>query len=54
MEEEVRVDGNVIYTVATGIAGYRHRVGVEFLPFAARRGCNDPKVLEVIVQFEPK
>ena len=53
-EEDLRVEGSVVYAVATGIAGYRLRVGVQFLPFAARRGCNNPKVLEALVQFESK
>jgi hypothetical protein len=53
-EEEFRVEGKTVYTVATGIAGYRHRIGIQFLPFAERRGCNSPKVLEALVQFEKK
>jgi hypothetical protein len=53
-EEDLRVEGKVVYTVATGIAGFRHRIGVQFLPFAERRGCNSPKVLKVLVEFESK
>jgi hypothetical protein len=30
-EQELRVEGKVVYAVATGIAGFRHRVGVQFL-----------------------
>jgi AraC-like DNA-binding protein len=30
-EKDLPVEGRVVYTVATGIAGYRHRVGVQFL-----------------------
>ncbi len=51
-KEELRVEGKIVYTMATGIAGYRHRIGVQFLPFAERRGCNSPKVLDALVQFE--
>jgi hypothetical protein len=51
-EDELRVEGNVVYAVATGIVGYRYRIGIQFLPFADRRGCNSPKVLDVLVQFE--
>jgi AraC-like DNA-binding protein len=47
-----RVEGRVVYAVATGIAGYRYRVGIKFLPFAERRGCNTPKVFDVLVEFE--
>jgi len=53
-QHALRVDGNVVYTVATGIAGYRQRIGVQFLPFAEKRGCNNPKVLEALVEFESK
>jgi hypothetical protein len=52
--EQLRVEGNVVYSVASGIAGYRHRIGIEFLPFAERRGCNSPKVLEALAQVETK
>jgi hypothetical protein len=53
-EEDLRLEGKVVYTVATGIAGFRHRIGVQFLPFAERRGCNNPKVLSALVEFESK
>ena len=51
-EEEVRAEGRVIYTVATGIAGYRYRVGIQFLPFADQKGCNSPKTRETLVRIE--
>jgi len=53
-EEPLRVEGNSVYAVATGIAGYRNRIGIQFLPFAERRGCNSLKVLEALTQFESK
>ena len=53
-EEELGVQGKVIYAVATGIANYSSRIGIQFLPFAERRGCNSPKVLEALIQFESK
>jgi AraC-like DNA-binding protein len=53
-KEELHVQGKVVYAVATGIAGYSTRIGIQFLPFAERRGCNSPKVLEALVQFESK
>jgi hypothetical protein len=46
--EELRLEGTTVYAVATGIAGFRYRVGIQFLPFADRRGCNDPKVLDLL------
>ena len=51
-EEALRLEGNSVYTVATGIAGYRNRIGIQFLPFADRRGCNSPKILEILTEFE--
>jgi len=51
-EDELRVEGNVVYAVATGIAGFRYRIGIQFLPFADHRGSNSPKVLDALVQFE--
>ena len=53
-EEELRLLGKVVYAVATGIAGYSWRIGIQFLQFAERRGCNSPKVLEALVHFESK
>jgi hypothetical protein len=51
-ESELRVEGQVVYLVATGIAGYRYRVGIRFLPFDQRRGCNDPKTLDILHNLE--
>lgn len=53
-EQALRLEGSVVYTIATGIAGYRHRIGIQFLPFANKRGCNSPKVLDALVQFESR
>ena len=36
------------------VAGYRYRVGVEFLPFSGRKGGNDPEVMEVLAKFEDR
>ncbi len=51
-EKTVQLEGRVVYSVATGIAGYRYRIGIQFLPFAERNGCNSPKALEVLVELE--
>ena len=53
-EEELRLLGKVVYAVATGIAGYSWRIGIQFLQFAERRGCNSPKALEALAQFDSK
>jgi hypothetical protein len=51
-EEALQVHGCVVYAVATGIIGYRYRIGVKFLPFADKRGCNSLKSLDVLAKLE--
>jgi hypothetical protein len=54
--DELQLEGRVIYAVATGIAGFRHRIGIQFLPFGDRRGYNHPRDLETLkaaLQHEP-
>jgi len=51
-DEMVRLEARVVYGVATGIAGYRYRIGIQYLPFAERRGCNSPKTLDVLIKLE--
>jgi AraC-like DNA-binding protein len=46
--EEIRLEGRTVYAVATGIASFRYRIGIQFLPFANRRGCNHPKALDIL------
>jgi AraC-like DNA-binding protein len=46
--EELQLEGRTIYAVATGIAGFRYRIGVQFMPFADRMGCNPPKALALL------
>jgi len=50
--ETLQLRGRIVYSVATGIVGYRYRIGVQFLPFAERRGCNSLKALDVITRLE--
>jgi hypothetical protein len=51
-ETTLRVKGTVVYALATGIAGYRYRIGIKFLPFENRRGCNDLKTREILLNIE--
>jgi AraC-like DNA-binding protein len=51
---ELRLEGRIVYAVATGIAGFRYRVGIEFLPFSDRRGGNHPKLLEALEAVHPE
>ena len=50
--EPIRLIGSVVYAVATGIAGYRYRIGIRFLPFVDRRGGNSRKSLDAIIRTE--
>jgi PilZ domain len=51
-EEILHVEGRIAYVLATGIAGYRYRIGVQFLPFSGQKGCNDLKSLDVLAKIE--
>jgi hypothetical protein len=51
-EEALQVHGRVAYAIATGIAGYRYRIGIEFFAFADKRGCNTPASLDVLARLE--
>jgi hypothetical protein len=52
LREPLYLAGHIVYSVATGIAGYRYRVGIRFLPFANRRGRNSLETLSVLMKFE--
>ncbi len=51
-EEMLQLEGHVVYVVATGIAGYRYRIGIKFLPFNDRRGFNTLKALNLLKRLE--
>ena len=51
-DEMIRLEARVVYSVATGIAGYRYRIGIQYLPFAKRRGGNSLKTLDVLIKLE--
>jgi len=51
-DDFVLVKGYVAYIVATGIAGYRYRIGVHFLPFTESRGCNNLRTMETLAALE--
>ena len=51
-EKTIQIEGTVAYSVATGIAGYRYRIGIQFLPFDKRKGGNTPRVLETLTRIE--
>jgi hypothetical protein len=51
-EETLQVEGCVVYSVATGIAGYRYRIGIQFLPFGRQKGGNTVEALESLTRIE--
>ena len=51
-EAVIKLEGRVVYAVATGIAGYRYRIGVQYLPFGKERGSNPLKTLDVLNKLE--
>jgi hypothetical protein len=51
-EELLRLEGLVVYAVATGIAGYRYRIGIQFLPFTGGKGCNSREALDILANLE--
>jgi hypothetical protein len=48
----LRLEGRVVYSLATGIAGFRYRIGIQFLPFTGERGCNSGKALDILANLE--
>jgi hypothetical protein len=51
-DEMIRLKARVVYSVATGIAGYRYRIGIRYLPFAERIGHNPLKILDLLIKLE--
>ncbi len=51
-EEELQVEGLVAYSVATGIAGYRYRIGIQFLPFGRQKGGNTLQAFDSLTRIE--
>jgi hypothetical protein len=51
-EETLQLEGQVVYAVATGIAGFRYRIGVLFLPFSKRKSDNTLKALDILTNIE--
>jgi len=51
-EETLQLEGQVAYAVATGIAGFRYRIGVQFLPFSKRKGYNTLRALDILTDIE--
>jgi hypothetical protein len=51
-EGVLQIEGCIMYAVATGIAGFRYRIGVQFMAFSDRKGYNTRKALDVLTRIE--
>ncbi len=50
-EDALRLEGDVVYSLAQEKTSYSYRIGVRFVPFEAREGCNPPESLERLTKL---
>ena len=54
-EEAIPLEGRIVYIVPSpSIRDYPYRVGVEFIPFSAKRGLNSPGAFSKLDRLEKK
>jgi Tfp pilus assembly protein PilZ len=46
--------GRVRWTSLNPAMSYKYQIGIQFDPFALKKGCNHPEVLEKIMKLEQK
>jgi Tfp pilus assembly protein PilZ len=46
--------GQVRWTSLNPAMSYKYQIGIQFDPFALKKGCNHPEVLEKILKLEQK
>ncbi len=46
--------GRVRWTSLNPAMSYKYQIGIQFDPFAMKKGCNHPEVLEKIMRLEQK
>ena len=46
--------GRVRWTSLNPAISYKYQIGIQFDPFAMKKGCNHPEVLEKIMRLEQK
>ena len=51
IKDEIRVEGDVVYSLVVDIAGYQYRTGVRFVPFGLEKGCNPPETLKILTRL---
>ena len=56
VDPALTLQGRVVYfnPLPRNHTSYCFRIGIEFMPFTGKRGCNTPDVLEVIMRLEKK
>jgi len=46
--------GRVKWTSLNPAMSYKYQIGIQFDPFALKKGCNHPEILEIIMKLEQK
>ncbi len=46
--------GRIRWTSLNPAVSYKYQIGIQFDPFALKKGCNHPEVLEKIMKLEQK
>ena len=46
--------GRVRWTSLNPATDYKYQIGIQFDPFALKKGCNHPEILEIIMRLEQK
>ena len=53
-ESPLILKGRVKWTALNPAMSYKYQIGIQFDPFALKKGCNHPEVLEKIMKLEQK
>jgi hypothetical protein len=53
-EEDLVLEGRIIYVLPVQTIGYRYRIGVGFQPFLQKKGCNPPVAERLLSQLEKR
>lgn len=53
-ESPLVLSGRVRWTSLNPTMSYKYQIGIQFDPFALKKGCNHPEILEKIMKLEKK
>lgn len=53
-ESSLVLSGQVRWTSLDPALSYKYQIGIQFDPFALKKGCNQPEILEKIMKLEKK